>query len=80
MKNLKDSITHISKESNILAVIGIVNPKLGIPFISIEQLIDGSGENNLEVLLEGKNIKPVESKGNKQVIFKDLCIQIFRKS
>ncbi|OOM81149.1 sigma-54-dependent transcriptional regulator [Clostridium sp. BL-8] len=75
VKNLKDSITHISKESNILAVIGIVNPKLGIPFISIEQLIDGSGENTLVSILEGKNIKPVESKGNKQVIFKDLCIQ-----
>ncbi|EHI97522.1 PTS system transcriptional activator [Clostridium sp. DL-VIII] len=75
VKNLKDSITHISKESNILAVIGISNPKLGIPFISIEQLIDGSGENTLVSILEGKNIKPVESKGNKQVIFKDLCIQ-----
>lgn len=76
VKNLKDRITNISEESNILAVIGITNPKLEIPFISIEQLIDGSGENTLVSILKGKNIQPINNnKENKQVIFKDLCIQ-----
>jgi transcriptional regulatory protein LevR/transcriptional regulator with AAA-type ATPase domain len=74
-KNLKDRITNISEESNILAVIGITNPKLEIPFISIEQLIDGTGENTLVSILKGKNIQPINNKENKQVIFKDLCIQ-----
>lgn len=73
--NLKNSIKLISKEKKILAIIGITNPKLQIPFISIEQLIDGTGENILLSILEGKNVKSIQNKGDKNIIFKNLCIQ-----
>ena len=75
LSNLAKAIKNISKESNILAIIGITNPNLGIPFISIEQLIDGTGENILINIIEGRNIHPINKKGDKQIIFKNLCIE-----
>ena len=75
LNNLTKSISDISEKNDILAVIGITNPNLDIPFISIEQLIDGTGENILINIIEGKNIKPINNKGEKQIIFKNLCIQ-----
>jgi transcriptional regulatory protein LevR/transcriptional regulator with AAA-type ATPase domain len=75
LKNLTNSIKHISEEKNILAVIGITNPNLGIPFISIEQLIDGTGENILVNIIKGRKIESINNKGDKQIIFKNLCTQ-----
>jgi len=75
LNNLTKSISEISEENNILAIIGIGNPNLGIPFISIEQLIDGTGESILISIIEGKNVGTIINKGDKQIIFKNLCIQ-----
>lgn len=47
---------------------------MGIPFISIEELIDGSGENILRNIIEGKDISPV-IKGENQIVLKNLCKQ-----
>lgn len=47
---------------------------MGIPFISIEELIDGSGENILRNIIEGKDINPV-IKGENQIVLKNLCKQ-----
>ncbi|WP_315072693.1 sigma 54-interacting transcriptional regulator [uncultured Clostridium sp.] len=75
LKNLAKSTKEISEENNILAVIGITNPNLGIPFISIEQLIDGTGENILISVIKGKKIETIKNTGDKQIIFENLCIQ-----
>ncbi len=75
LNNLTKSISEISEENSILAIIGIANPNLGIPFISIEQLIDGTGESILINIIEGKNIQPIINRGENQIIFKNLCIQ-----
>lgn len=75
LKNLAKSINGLLEENNILAVIGITNPNLGIPFISIEQLIDGTGENILISVIKGKEIETVKNTGDKQIIFENLCIQ-----
>ncbi|BCZ48729.1 transcriptional regulator [Clostridium gelidum] len=75
LNNLTKSISEISEENNILAIIGIENPNIGIPFISIEQLIDGTGESILINIIEGKNIQPIINRGENQIIFKNLCIQ-----
>ncbi|AQR94557.1 sigma 54-interacting transcriptional regulator [Clostridium saccharoperbutylacetonicum] len=75
LKNLAKSIKVLSEENSILAVIGITNPNLGIPFISIEQLIDGTGENILISVIKGKEIETVKNTGDKQIIFENLCTQ-----
>lgn len=51
LNNLNKSITNISKNHNIIALIGMVNPDMGIPFISLENLIDGSGEKTLRRIM-----------------------------
>ncbi|WP_026886971.1 sigma 54-interacting transcriptional regulator [Clostridium beijerinckii] len=75
LKNLTKSIKKIQEENNILAIIGIANPNLGIPFISIEQLIDGTGENILISIIKGKKIETIKNTGDKQIIFENLCTQ-----
>ncbi|NSB13427.1 sigma 54-interacting transcriptional regulator [Clostridium beijerinckii] len=75
LRNLTKSIKKIQEENNILAIIGIANPNLGIPFISIEQLIDGTGENILISIIQGKKIETIKNTGDKQIIFENLCTQ-----
>ncbi|MFW2490277.1 sigma 54-interacting transcriptional regulator [Clostridium chromiireducens] len=75
LKNLTKSIKNILEENNILAVIGITNPNLGIPFISIEQLIDGTGESILISVIKGKEIETIKNTEDKQIIFENLCTQ-----
>ncbi|ALB44957.1 MULTISPECIES: sigma 54-interacting transcriptional regulator [Clostridium] len=73
LTNLTKSIKNIQEENNILAIIGIANPNLGIPFISIEQLIDGTGENILISIIQGKKIEAIKNTGDKQIIFENIC-------
>ncbi|NRY59578.1 sigma 54-interacting transcriptional regulator [Clostridium beijerinckii] len=73
LTNLTKSIKKIQEENNILAIIGIANPNLGIPFISIEQLIDGTGENILISIIQGKKIEAIKNTGDKQIIFENIC-------
>ena len=70
---ISDSINHISKNRNILSVIGITNPKLGLPFISIESLIDGSGEEILRNIIEGNPIDSTPAKLQNPIVIRKLC-------
>lgn len=74
LNNLNQSIEQISFKNKVLALVGIANPNMGIPFISIEELIDGSGENILRNIIEGKTITS-SIKGENQIILKNLCKQ-----
>ena len=74
LNNLSEKINDISKESNVICLIGIANPKMGIAFISIEELIDGSGEQTLRSIIEGKAIK-ITNKSENKIILKNLCKQ-----
>ena len=47
---------------------------MGIPFISIEELIDGSGENILRNIIKGKAFTQI-NKGENQIVLKNLCKQ-----
>ena len=62
------------KTSNVISLVGISDPKLGIPFISIEALIDGSGEEILRNIIKGKDIR-ISNKSEKQIVLKNLCKQ-----
>lgn len=73
VKDIYKTINNISKNNKIICAIGIQNPNLGIPFISIENLIDGTGEVKLKNIIEGPN-KDIY-KENKNVVLKTLCKQ-----
>ena len=74
LNNLTESIKQISISNKILSLVGITNPNVGIPFISIEELIDGFGENILRNIIEGKTITP-NTKGEDEIVLKNLCKQ-----
>ncbi|MFD3157561.1 sigma 54-interacting transcriptional regulator [Haloimpatiens sp. FM7330] len=71
IKDLKKQIDDISEQKQIIASIGIVNPKINVPFISLESLINGEGEKALKDIIRNNNIKIVESDEN--IMVKDLC-------
>jgi len=79
LNNLGKSISHIAKGNKIIALIGIANPNMGIPFISLENLIDGSGEKVLKNLIEGKTIITSNNKTQNQIVLKNLCKQSLRE-
>ena len=79
LKNLIKSINHIAKSNKIIALIGLKNPNMGIPFISLENLIDGSGEKVLKNLIEGKAIIASNDKTENQIVLKNLCKQSLRE-
>ena len=74
LNNLNELISSISKKSDIISLIGITNPNMGIPFISIEELIDGSGEETLRSIIEGRVVKFTNKSENK-IILENLCKQ-----
>jgi len=79
LNNLSKSINNISKNHKIIAIIGIANPDMGIPFISLENLIDGSGEKTLKSIIQGKPIVNSNNKSENQIVLKNLCKQSLRE-
>ena len=79
LNNLSKSINNISNNNNIIAIIGLANPDMGIPFISLENLIDGSGEKTLKSIIEGKPIANSNNKSENQIVLKNLCKQSLRE-
>ncbi len=74
LKELKKVVKEVGQTSNVISLVGISNPKLGIPFVSIEALIDGSGEEILRNIIRGKDIR-IANKSEKQIVLKNLCKQ-----
>ena len=74
LNDLKELVEKISEKSNIISLVGIANPNIGIPFISIEELIDGSGEEILKNIIEGKAIN-VTNKSENKIVLENLCKQ-----
>ena len=79
LNNLSKSINNISNNNNIIAIIGLASPDMGIPFISLENLIDGSGEKTLKSIIEGKPIANSNNKSENQIVLKNLCKQSLRE-
>lgn len=71
IKNLKDSIKSIQSKYEVIACVGIVNPKMDMPFISLESLINGQGEKIIADIVADNSITVVSE--GKNVVVEDLC-------
>ncbi|SMC20058.1 Transcriptional regulatory protein LevR, contains PRD, AAA+ and EIIA domains [Clostridium acidisoli DSM 12555] len=71
VKDINNTIRTIKKKHNIIASVGIVNPNIDAPFISLEELISGQGENVIMNIIQKKNFKVQGNHGN--IVAKDLC-------
>lgn len=73
LKNLEDDIKEIEKENKILAVVGIINPRINAPFISLENLIGGEGERIIKEIIGGK-VYISNDRDSKDIVLKEFCM------
>ncbi len=71
VRNLKENIREIENDYNVIAIVGIMDPKMGIPFVSLESLISGSGEKEIMDVIKNNNVKIVQKEKN--TVVEDLC-------
>lgn len=71
IKTLSENIASIRQTHTVLACVGMVNPNLDFPFISLESLLGGDGEKALKGIMT-KNSFPVNGK-DQTVVVKTLC-------
>jgi transcriptional regulator with AAA-type ATPase domain/transcriptional regulatory protein LevR len=78
-ENAKDEILRISKDHNIIAVVGTINPEIpGIPFISFQDILKESGKITLKNLIGIKTINPLTKVINESLI--QIRDELFSKS
>ncbi|MDF2502615.1 sigma-54-dependent transcriptional regulator [Clostridium sp.] len=71
IRTLSESIKNIEKRYKIIASVGVLDPKIQVPFISIESLIGGDGEAILSNIVNNKNSFVEEKEEN--VVSKKIC-------
>lgn len=76
VKNLETVLIELAKAHTIIATVGMVKPKLEIPFIPLEKLLHGEGEMILRNLLK-KTGKVIVKEKN--VVVRNLCEESLQK-
>lgn len=69
---LQEQLPAVMDQYHILATVGTTNPKIDAPHITLEELIEGTGEKTLRKIVGGPALKKQRSK-RKNVVVKDLC-------
>ncbi|WP_141430560.1 sigma 54-interacting transcriptional regulator [Bacillus sp. 03113] len=68
---LKETVANLKNKYTIVASVGVKNPRLEAPFISLEDFIEGKGEKVLNQVLNNRSI---DSNGNhSNIILQNLC-------
>jgi transcriptional regulatory protein LevR len=75
---LDENLEELAKEYHIIAAVGMKKPSAPIPFIPLEQLIDGSGEKMLTELVLDSEIAMVPKEQSNMVVQK-LCEESLQK-
>ena len=70
--NIKTELPDLMNHYNIIATVGVMDPKIDAPFISIEVLIGGEGEKRLMNIIQ-KNDIPTDRK-EENIVVKELCV------
>lgn len=78
VNDIDNKLNIIKDKYNIVAVVGIMNPNIDAPFISIEELIAGNGEDILIKAVKTHQII-VEKGLTNSIIIKDLCIDTLKQ-
>ena len=69
---LKEKIPELLEKFQIIASVGTKDPKIDAPHISLEYLIEGTGEEKLKQMIGVTNL-PLDKTGQKNIVVKDLC-------
>lgn len=69
-EDINSSLSRISKNKNIEAIVGMINPEFrNIPFISLEELMKGSGVKKLNNIISNKEENKLSEIIDKNVVF-----------
>ncbi|MTT32552.1 PRD domain-containing protein [Terrilactibacillus sp. BCM23-1] len=68
---LKETVNQLKDNYHIIASVGVKNPKLNAPFISLEQFIEGKGEKILQQALKNHQITIKNNHSN--LVIKSVC-------
>ncbi|WP_445491948.1 sigma 54-interacting transcriptional regulator [Niallia sp. 03133] len=68
---LKESMEQLQKKYSIIVSIGVKNPRIDAPFISLEEFIEGKGERVIEQAIQNRSILIKNS--HSDVILRSLC-------
>ncbi|MBP2642985.1 MAG: sigma-54 factor, interaction protein [Firmicutes bacterium] len=74
--NLQENLAIIQKQHKIIAAVGVVNPKIDVPFIPLEALIDGRGEESLRAVI---NTSFTVIKETKNIVGRNICQDALRQ-
>lgn len=75
---LDERVAALAQDYNLLAAVGMKKPSGSLPFIPLEQLIDGSGEKALTELVLGQEIALVPREKSNMVV-QTLCEESLQK-
>ncbi|MFD2617994.1 sigma 54-interacting transcriptional regulator [Terrilactibacillus laevilacticus] len=68
---LKETVVQLKDKYHIIASVGVKNPRLNAPFISLEQFIEGKGEKVLQQTLKNHQITIKNDHSN--MVIKSVC-------
>lgn len=71
VKDLNKKVESLKTKYSIIASVGILNPNIEAPFISLEALIGGNGEEAIAGIIKNNHIKIKPKQTN--TVVKDLC-------
>ncbi|MBK1812451.1 sigma 54-interacting transcriptional regulator [Clostridium sp. YIM B02505] len=77
VKELNKKMDSIKNRYDIIASVGIMNPSISAPFISLEDLIGGNGEQMLAGIVQQHHIQVKPKDTN--IVVKDLCLDSLKQ-
>ncbi len=79
IKNCKEKIKEIRKNNKVLSIVGSIDPKLNIPFISLESLISGKGEKIIERIFKGESLL-LDDEIQEDIVLSNLCYDSLKET
>jgi transcriptional regulatory protein LevR/transcriptional regulator with AAA-type ATPase domain len=76
VKDLDHTLEELMKQHTIVATVGMIKPKLDVPFIPLEKLINGEGENIIRNIIKIDNKMVIKEKN---VVVRNLCEESLQK-
>ncbi|MBP2633385.1 MAG: levR [Firmicutes bacterium] len=76
IKDLEHALEELMKQHTIIATVGMIKPKLDVPFIPLEKLINGEGENIIRNIIKLDNKMIIKEKN---VVVRNLCEESLQK-
>ena len=77
--NMKEVLPKIQEDYEIIATTGITNPKIGVPYISMENFFSGEAEKIIQQLLAERK-EEVMNKPLDEAAAKEICLKYMEQS